>query len=110
MERLRQFERDTQRGFRALERAGSVWQDLELDLVASSRASTVSRLLALPRALPPPRRGSQAERPSLGTARDGPCRRSRAAPSGRAHGSRIVGVLLLAMALGALYQLGRPYL
>ena len=109
IERLRQFERDTQRGFRALERAESVWQDLGLDLVASSRASTVSRLLALPRALPPPRRGSVTERPR-------PARRATAhavfagRPSGRAQGSRIVGALLLAMAVGAVYQLARPYL
>ena len=109
VERLRQFERDTQRRFRALERAGSVWQDLELDLVASSRASAVSRLLALPRTLPPARRGSQVERPS--SARRAPAHPVVAARSkGRSHGSRAAGVVLLAMALGALYQFGRAYL
>ena len=35
VERLRQFERETQRRFRALEEPGSVWAGLALDLVGS---------------------------------------------------------------------------
>lgn len=109
VERLRQFERDTQRRFRALDRTGSVWQGLELDLVASSRAIAVSRLLALPRPLPPPRRGGYAERPS--STRRAPRHPALPVrPNGHGRASRVVGILLLAMALGAIYQLGRAYL
>jgi anti-sigma factor RsiW len=109
VERLRQFERDTQRRFRALERAGSVWQGLEFDLVATTRAPAVSRLLALPRALPPSPRGGSPNRSALGRRVPGhPTLAARA--NGRGQTSRVVGIMLVAMAMSALYQLGRAHL
>ena len=106
VERLRQFERDTQRRFRSLEQAGSVWQGLELDLVASSRAGGTSRLLALPRPAPPASFGLKEDPPP--PARGHPMVTARATSRGAA--SRLAGVLMVAMALGALYQLARAQL
>ena len=56
VERLRQFERDTQRRFRTPEQTSSVWEGLELDLVGSNGAVGGGRLLAAPRGLLPARR------------------------------------------------------
>jgi anti-sigma factor RsiW len=106
VERLRQFERDTQRRFRSLDQAGSVWQGLELDLVASSRAGGTSRLLALPRPAPPASLGLREDPPP--PARGHPLVAARAA--GRGAASRLAGVLMVAMALGAVYQLARAQL
>ena len=106
VERLRQFERDPQRRFRSLEQAGSVWQGLELDLVASSRAGGTSRLLALPRPAPPVPAGLSED--STPPARGHPMVAARAASRGAA--SRLTGVLMVAMALGALYQLAQVHL
>ena len=110
VERLRQFERDTQRRFRELERTGSVWEGLELDLVASSRASAVSRTPGPPAcaAATKARRSRRApvtDRRAVGH----PILAARP-KMGRGHASRVVGVLFLAMALGTLYQVGRTYL
>ncbi|HEX6010312.1 MAG TPA: zf-HC2 domain-containing protein [Geminicoccaceae bacterium] len=106
VERLRQFERDTQRRFRSLEQAGSVWQGLELDLVASSRAEGTSRLLALPRPTQPASLGLKEDPPP--PVRGHPLVAARAASRGAA--SRLAGALMVAMALGALYQLARAHL
>jgi anti-sigma factor RsiW len=108
VERLRQFERDMQRRFRSMEETGSVWQGLELDLVASSRSTTAGHLLAPPRHLPAAREES-AEAPALPEpAGHHPMVAARRTARGRA--SRLAGVVLIAMALGALYQAARLHL
>lgn len=105
VERLRQFERDMQRRFRALEQSTSIWQGLELDLVVSSRAATTSRLLALPRLV--------SSSPGRERNVAGPGQRRRPRPlstvqkTGRGKASRWVGIALVAMALGSVYQLMR---
>lgn len=107
IERLRQFERDMQRRFRSMNQDESIWRGLELDLVAAGRG-TSGPLLALPRLLPapatPPSGGSKAP------TRQGrhPMLAVRAGPRGRT--SRLAGVVLIAMALGAVYQFARDYL
>lgn len=107
VERLRQFERDTQRRFRSPELPGSVWEGLELDLVGSSGAMGGHRLLAAPRALPAlPRGEPPADRAVARRARGHPLV-AVTRPSARGTASRLAGVLLVAMALGAAYQLIR---
>lgn len=107
VERLRQFERDMQRRFRSMNQDPSIWQGLELDLVASGRSGN-GHILALPRLLPaarhdlPPDTGAtpvRARHPMLAT-------RS----SARSRGSRVAGLVLIAMALGTIYQLARAQL
>jgi anti-sigma factor RsiW len=107
VERLRQFERDTQRRFRSPELPGSVWEGLELDLVGSSGAMGGHRLLAAPR-VPPvlPRGDGSAERAVVRRAPGHPAVAA-ARPSARGTASRLAGVLLVALALGAAYQLVR---
>ena len=107
VERLRQFERDTQRRFRSPELPGSVWEGLELDLVGSHDVVSGRRLASAPRPLPAlPRRDGGQERPAA--PRRGPSHRPMAArPAGRGTASRLAGVLLAALALGAAYQLAR---
>ena len=107
VERLRKFELDTRRRFRLTEEASSLWEGLELDLVGSNGAIGGGRLLAAPRLLgPPPDTEAGAAVPPL-------ARRSRRRPpaAARARGgsttSRLAGALLVAMALGAGYQLLR---
>ena len=106
VERLRQFERDTQRRFRSPEQTSSVWEGLELDLVGSNGAVGGGRLLAAPRGLLPLPGGEPAPE------RSGPRRAAgqllvATRPPGRGTASRLAGVLLVAMALGAAYQLVR---
>ncbi|MEK0082637.1 zf-HC2 domain-containing protein [Benzoatithermus flavus] len=109
VERLRQFEREMQRRFRSMEQVGSVWQGLELDLVASSRSGAAHHLLPLPRVLPPPRSSAATETPPTpGPNRHRPLLVSRVTARGRASG--LVGVVLIAMALGTVYQLARTSL
>ena len=104
IERLRQFERDTQRRFRALEQPVSVWEGLELDLVGSGGA-VGGRLLASRRSL--------VAGPDPGPREEPPPRRALHHPlvaarlSARGGASRLVGLVLVAMALGATYQLAR---
>jgi anti-sigma factor RsiW len=108
VERLRQFERDMQRRFRSMEQTGSVWHGLELDLVASSRGDATSHLMALPR-IPPPLRSHVADTLSP----PGRGRRRLLLPTGaraRGRASRFAGVVLIAMALGTVYQVTRTYL
>ena len=107
VERLRQFERDMQRRFRALEQVGSVWQGLELVLVVSSRASAAGRLPALPGvpASTPTASGAEPRRVSGRQRKPAP-----ATPAiGRSRVSKLAGVLLIAMAAGALYELAHSY-
>lgn len=107
VERLRQFERDTQRRFRALDRSTSVWQGLELDLVVIGRSTPAGRLLALPR-MGPKIAGEAFE----ARRRFQPRQRRELPPpatTGRGMASRLTGALLIAMALGSLYQLARSY-
>jgi anti-sigma factor RsiW len=105
VERLRQFERDTQRRFRSPEQPGSVWEGLELHLVGSNGA-VGGRLLAAPRGLPSLPGGEAApERPAPRRAGGHPLVAARAPVRGTA--SRLAGVLLVAVALGASYQLVR---
>jgi anti-sigma factor RsiW len=108
VERLRQFERDMQRRFRSMEETGSVWQGLELDLVASSRAAAAGHLLALPRAATGPGPGGEEAPPAAGQDSHHPLVAARHRGRGRA--SRLAGVVLIAMAVGAVYQLAQAYL
>lgn len=107
VERLRQFERDTQRRFRALDQSSSIWRGLELDLVVSSRSTPTGRLLAMPRVASSTTGGALETGPGVRP------RRGRALPmlatAGRGRASRMLGVVLIAMALGSLYQLARSY-
>ncbi|MGE3294295.1 MAG: zf-HC2 domain-containing protein [Geminicoccaceae bacterium] len=106
VERLRQFERETQARFRALEEPVSVWEGLALDLVGSQESVGEGRLLALTRpSVPRPfaaRPPTQFELPRLSDRSPRP----RMRPS-RATASRVAGVVLIAMALGAVYELAR---
>ena len=104
IERLRQFERDTQRRFRALERPVSVWEGLELDLVDSG-GMVGGRLL-------PPRRATSAGQVMAPREEAAPQRSLHhplmvARLSARGGASRLIGLVLVAMALGAAYQLAR---
>lgn len=107
VERLRQFEREMQRRFQPLGNGQSVWQGLELDLVANGRGGGRESLLALPRplsaSLPRTATVSQRGEPSLHPLRSGQAR-----TSGRV--SRLAGVLLVTLALGAVYQMVRAYI
>ena len=82
-----------------------MWEGLELDLVGSNGAVGGGRLLAAPRGLlpcpaaSPPRSGRDHGAP--------PASYGRHAPASRGTASRLAGVLLVAMALGAAYQLVR---
>lgn len=106
VERLRQFERETQARFRALEERVSVWEGLALDLVGSQESVGEGRLLALTRPSAPrpftdrPPSRFDLPLPSVGGVRSG-------TRAGRATASRVAGVVLIAMALGAVYQLAR---
>ena len=97
VERLRQFERDTQRRFRTPEQTSSVWEGLELDLVGSNGAVGGGRLLALHEACCLPGGEPAPER-------SGPRRAAgqllvATRPPSRGTASRLAGVLLVAMAL-----------
>jgi anti-sigma factor RsiW len=107
VERLRQFERDTQRRFRSPELPGSVWEGLELDLVGSHDAVSGRRVTAPPRPLPPlTRRDAVPERP--GPRRGSQTRPAPALPAGRGAAARLaVGALMVALALGTAYRLAR---
>jgi len=106
VERLRQFERETQRRFRALEEPGSVWAGLALDLVGSQEQVGEGRLLALPR--PSPVRPWVDRLPSRAAPDHALARRPRVGQGpGRAAASRLAGVVLIAMAIGSVYQLAR---
>lgn len=108
VERLRQFERDTQRRFSPAEQPGSIWEGLELDLVGSNGAVGAGRLLASPR--PPPAGPSgEAALPRSGARRVAghPLVSARTRGHGRGAASRLAGALLVAMALGATYQVMR---
>lgn len=108
IERLRQFERDVQRRFRSMDQERSIWQGLELDLVASGRASS-GPVLALPRLLPAPRHEAGGNRGSAAGSRSRATPLAKRAGRGSRH-SRLAGLALIAMALGAVYQIGRGYL
>ncbi|MFO1048921.1 MAG: hypothetical protein U1E52_13595 [Geminicoccaceae bacterium] len=102
---MRQFERETQSRFRALEEPGSVWEGLALDLVGSRESVGEGRLLALPRPSSMPsfaQRAPQRAFPPHSAVRSRPDDRGR-----RTFASRLVGVLLVAMAIGAVYQFVR---
>lgn len=108
VERLRQFERDMQRRFRSMDQVRSVWQGLELDLVASARDGGGPGPLSLPRGLPllPPR----VELSPVGSTLELPSATPLPRPGIRGRVSRLVGVLFVALALGALYEMLRAYL
>ena len=102
VERLRQFERETLSRFRALEEPASVWEGLALDLVGSREQVGEGRLLALPRPSSIPsfaRRAPQRAFPPHAAVHSRPIDRG-----GRTLASRIVGALLVAMAIGSVYQ------
>jgi anti-sigma factor RsiW len=106
VERLRQFERETQARFRPLEEPVSVWEGLALDLVGSQESVGEGRLLALTRPSAPKSLVSRTPsrldlpRPIGRRARTG-------MRPGRAAASRLAGVVLIAMALGAVYEFAR---
>lgn len=111
IERLRQFERDMQRRFRSMRQDDSIWRGLELDLVAAGRGGAVPHLLALPRLLPAPAADpGQGRRPFAPRGGHPLLAAARRGGGGKARGSRLAGVVLIAMALGALYQLARAQL
>ena len=104
IERLRQFERDTQRRFRAFEQPVSVWEGLELDLVGSGNV-VAGHLLTSRRAMVVGQEVGPREEPSPQRT----VHRTLVTPrlSARGGASRLIGLLLVAMALGAAYQLAR---
>ena len=107
VERLRQFERDTQRRFRAPEQPGSVWEGLELDLVGSNGVVVGRRLLAAPACAARRCRATKSfDAARWRGAPPGP-RSSTLRPTGGRMASRLAGALLVALALGAAYQLAR---
>jgi anti-sigma factor RsiW len=106
VERLRQFEKDTRRRFRLTEQADSLWEGLELDLVGSSGAVGGGHLLAAPRPLGPLPGGEVGRSPATGgRAPRHPLVANRT--RGRGAASKLAGAFLVAMALGAGYELLR---
>ena len=106
---LRQFERELHRQFRSIDQARSVWHGLELSLVRTSHGPVTDALLPSPRPQAP-LAGPSAPRTSMP-------RRATAKPSTPlAHAtrgrltSRLIGVILTALAIGTIYQLGRGQL
>jgi anti-sigma factor RsiW len=114
VENLRQFERDLQRQFRAMARASSVWNGLEPTLVRSgglAEAPPSLPFLAVepaPRALPPPS-GAAAARVMPGTTATPPPSAKPAATPSR-WGRRMIGLVMVAAAAGAAFQLWRSWL
>ena len=106
VERLRQFEREMQRRFRSVGYTRSIWQGLELDLVASSRIGGDDPP-ALPRPLSAPSARLAAAVMRRNELNPHLSRAGTTKASGRA--SRLTGVLLVALALGALYEIVRAY-
>ena len=105
VERLRQFERDTRRRCRALAETASVWEGLELDLVGSHGGSSATGLFAAPRMLAAaPGRALRSGRERRRTNADA---WSTQRPVGSGAATRLAGALLIALALGAVYQLVR---
>lgn len=109
VERLRQFERDINRRLRIMERAQSVWGELEPEpgrrsLSAIPTASAGLRLLPAPTKTVLPRAGGPAA--SVRKVRP-PRRRSN---RGRRILTRLLGALMIAGAAGAVVQIVRPYL
>ena len=102
VERLRQFERETLSRFRALGEPASVWEGLALDLVGSREQVGEGRLLALPRPTSMPSFGHRA--PQRTFPPHEAARKRLIDRGGRTLASRLVGVLLVAMAIGAVYQ------
>ncbi|HET6468132.1 MAG TPA: zf-HC2 domain-containing protein [Geminicoccaceae bacterium] len=105
VEGLRHFERDLQRRFRSMERAHSVWNGLEPDLVRSvaggepalpPRELTLGRLRALPSPGGDP---APSLLPTAGGVRPGA---GGAAAGRRRWGKRLVGIVLITAALGTL--------
>jgi anti-sigma factor RsiW len=116
VDRLRQFERELQRYFRAMERVGSVWSGLEPDLVRSGGQAS---LPALPLFLSSDMvRGASASAAAVGPrqASHGTVRTLRPASAQRGHstlrrwGRRLVGAVLISAAVGAAASLGRYWL
>lgn len=103
VERLRQFERDTQRRFRLVDEPGSIWEGLELNLVGSVGAAGTGGLFSPPR-LPPPGPSADPLRLPSGTRRAARQPLAAARSRGRATASKLAGVVLVAMALGATWQ------
>jgi anti-sigma factor RsiW len=108
IEKLRQFERDINRRLHIMERAQSLWSELEPEPARRSLTALPTAAAGL-RLLPaPPRTGP--------TRPGGPVRAARAARPPRRPArarrllTRILGALMIAGAAGAVVQLVRPYL
>lgn len=108
VERLRRFERDLGRqlGVPASEAQPSVWQGLELDLVRSFSVAG-SDLIPLLRPIPP---SPPRLRPPAPRARARPAAATDPRPALRRRASRLAGVLAVALAIGAIYELARAWL
>lgn len=107
IEKLRQFERELGRRFRAIERCEPVWSALQIDLV---RSATHPAPLPEPpalRALPPPREHGRLPPLPPGPAASRPRHRPRAR---RSLLGPLAGVVLVAAAMGTVYQLGMALL
>jgi anti-sigma factor RsiW len=115
VEHLRQFERDLQHSFRAMERAQSVWSGLEPDLVRSGGLAEAAPLLPFLGPVdparspaPPPAVGSRprqaAVRPEISVARARARRMTM-----RRWGQRIAGLVLIAASVGAVVPVWRSW-
>lgn len=116
VEHLRQFERDLQRSFRAMERAQSVWTGLEPDLVRTGGLAEPPPLLPFFGAVEAPRNPARsigdagakpprAVRPDVSVAR-ARARRLRL----RRWGQRLAGVMVVALSIGAVVPMWRAWL
>lgn len=117
VEHLRQFERDLQQSFRAMDRVQSVWTGLEPDLVRTGGLAEPGPSLPF---LLPPQIGRALPQPSGATAARhlpalGQPRADAVAPTGRRAawsrwGRRAMGLILVAAAVGATVTMGRDWL
>lgn len=103
LEKLKQFERDLNRRLRTMEHVESVWSGLELDLVKSTQEALPSRIPSL-RLLPPPPQG-RSGLPQAATRRTSSPRTRRTGSSRRRIATRLVGVMLVVAAAGAVYEI-----
>jgi len=107
LEKLRHFERDLNRRLRTVARKESMWASLEPDLVRSTQVALPAASLQL-RLLPPslPALAATAPEPVTAAAREPAPQQRRA----RRIAPKIVGVLLIMAAAGAVVEAARVFL
>ncbi len=115
VEHLRQFERDLQHSFRAMERAQSVWTGLEPDLVRTGGLAEPPPLLPFFGTVEAPRNpiravGEAGVRPSRAVRPDVSAARARARRLVLRHwAQRVAGIMVIALSVGAVVPIWRAW-